>query len=95
MKQMDYFEQFDPPVLNEAMLQRALERRTVRRHTVLLALAGALFQIAAVLFAVLVRAWYPVLSLAVMCSPILSTVGGGVIIILYVQRGGADYDYGA
>lgn len=95
MKQTDYFERFDPPILNEAMLQRELERRTVRRRTVLLAIAGAMLQIAAVLFAVLVREWYPAVSLAVMCSAILSTAGGGVIVILYVQRGGADYDCGA
>ena len=90
MKQMDYFEQFDPPVLNEAMLQRALERRTVRRHTVLLALAGAMLQIAAVLFAVLARRQYPLLSLAVVCLAILSTAAGVAAVIVYAQRGGID-----
>lgn len=95
MKQTYDFERFDPPVLNESMLRRELEKRAERRRTVLLAIAGALIQIAAVLFAVLVREWYPAVSLAVMCSAILSTAGGGVIVILYVQRGGADYDCGA
>ena len=95
MKQTDCFERFDPPVLNESMLRRELEKRAERRHTVLLAIAGAMLQIAAVLFAVLVREWHPAVSLAVMCSTLLSTAAGGVIVILYVQRGGADYDYGA
>lgn len=88
MKQMDCFERFDPPVLNETMLRRELERRGERRRTVLLALAGALLQIAAVLFAALVREWYPALSLAVGCSAILSTAGSGAAAIIYAQRGG-------
>ena len=95
MKQTYCFERFEPPVLNEAMLRRELEKRAERWRTVLLVIAGVLIQIAAVLFAALVRGWYPAVSLAVMCSAILSTAAGGVIVILYVQRGGADYDYGA
>lgn len=88
MKQTYDFERFDPPVLNENMLRRELEKRTERRRTVLLAIAGALLQIAAVLFAVLVREWYPVLSLAVMCFAILSMAGSVAVAIVYVQKGG-------
>ena len=95
MKQTYCNERFEPPVMNDAMLRRELEKRAERRRTVLLVIAGVLIQIAAVLFAALVRGWYPAVSLAVMCSAILSTAAGGVIVILYVQRGGADYDYGA
>ena len=90
MKRTDYFERFDPPVLNENMLRQELERRAERRRTVLLAIAGALLQIAAVLFAALVREWYPVLSLAVGCFAILSTAGSGAAAIVYAQRGGTD-----
>lgn len=90
MKRTDYFERFDPPVLNEGMLRRELERRAERRRTVLLAIAGALLQIAAALFALLVRQWHPALSLAVGCSAILSTAVGGAAAIIYAQRGGAD-----
>lgn len=90
MRQTYDFERFAPPVLNENMLRRELERRAERRRTVLLAIAGALLQVAAVLFAVLVREWYPVLSLAVVCSAILSTAGGGAAVIVYAQRGGTD-----
>ena len=90
MKQAYDFERFDPPALNENMLRRELEKRTERRRTVLLAIAGALLQIAAVLFAVLVREWYPVLSLAVVCFAILSTAGSGAAVIVYAQRGGVN-----
>lgn len=84
------FERFDPPVLNERMLRRELEKRAERRRTILIAIAGALLQIAAVLLALLVRAWYPALTLTVVCSAILSAAGGGVIAIVYVQKGGID-----
>ena len=91
MKQTCDFERFDPPVLTEQMLRRELERREERRRTVLLAIAGALLQIAAVLFAISVRVWYPALSLAVGCSAVLSTAGGGAITIVYARKGGTDY----
>ena len=90
MKQTDYFKRFDPPALNEAVLRRELERREARRRTVLLALAGAMLQIAAVLFAVLARRQYPLLSLAVVCLAILSTAAWVAAVIVYAQRGGID-----
>lgn len=92
MKPICGFEWFDPPVLNEKMLHRELEKRAERRRTVLLAIAGALMQIAALLLAVLVRAWYPALSLALVCTVILSATGGGVIAIVYTQKGGKGCD---
>lgn len=88
MKPTCDFERFDPPVLNERMLRRELEKRSERWRIILIAVAGALLQIAAVLLAVLVRTWYPVLTLTVVCSAILSAAGGGVIAIVYVQKGG-------
>ena len=39
MKQTFDFEQFTPPVLNERILRRELEKRAERRRTVLLAVA--------------------------------------------------------
>lgn len=47
-------------------------------------------RLAVVLFAALVREWYPVLSLAVGCFAILSTAGSGAVAIVYAQRGGTD-----
>lgn len=88
MKQTYDFEQFTPPVLNEGLLRRELEKRAERRRTVLLAIAGALLEIAVVLIAVLVRGWYPLLALACVCFAISSMAGSGVIAIVYAQKGG-------
>jgi len=44
VEQVFDFEQFDPPILNENILRRELEKRAERRRTVLLTIAGALFQ---------------------------------------------------
>lgn len=90
MKQTDYFERFDPPALNENMLRRELGRREERRRTVLLAIAGALLELAVALLAVLVRRWYPLLALACACFAVVSMAGSAAIAIVYVQKGGGD-----
>lgn len=94
MKQTFDFERFDPPVLNENILQRELERRAERRRTVLLAVAGALFEAVFVLLGVL--CWYaaPALALASISFAVVSAVGSGVITIIYAQKGGAGYGTG-
>ena len=51
-----------PPVLNENMLRGELEKRRKKRQTILLAIGGVLFEIAALLMGVLTRESYPVVS---------------------------------
>lgn len=91
MKQTDYFEGFNPPALNEAMLRRELERREARRRTVLLAVAGALLEIALVLFGLLYWRILPVLALGCICFALVSIAGSGAIAIVYTQKGGKSY----
>ena len=91
MKQTFDFERFDPPVLNENILRRELERRAERRRTVLLAVAGALFQTVFILLGLLCWSTAPALALACIGFAIVSMVGSGVITIIYAQRGGASY----
>lgn len=91
MKQTFNFEQFDPPVLNENILRRELEKRAERRRTVLLTIAGALFQAVFVLLGLLCWSTAPALALACIGFAIVSMVGSGVITIIYAQRGGASY----
>ena len=91
MKQTFDFEQFDPPILNENILRRELEKRTERRRTVLLTVAGALFQAVFVLLGLLCWSTAPALALACVGFAIVSVVGSGVITIIYAQRGGAGY----
>lgn len=83
------FERFDPPVLTTDMLRRELERRAERRRTVLLAVAGALFQVLFVLLGLLCADAFPPLALGFLCSAIVSTAGSGGIAIVYAQKGGA------
>ena len=91
MKQTFNFEQFDPPILNENILRRKLEKRAERRRTVLLTVAGALFQAVFVLLGLLCWSTAPALALACVGFAIVSVVGSGVITIIYAQRGGAGY----
>lgn len=91
MKQTFDFEQFDPPILNENILRRELEKRAERRRTVLLTIAGALFQAVFVLLGLLCWSTAPALALACIGFAVVSMVGSGVITIIYAQRGGAGY----
>lgn len=91
MKQTFNFEQFNPPFLNERILRRELERKVVQRRTVLLAVAGMLFQAAFILLGLLCWNTIPALTLACIGFAIVSMVGSGVITIIYAQKGGANY----
>ena len=90
MKQTFDFEQFDPPILNENILRRELEKRAERRRTILLTIAGTLFQAVFVLLGLLYWSTAPALALACIGFAIVSMVGSGVITIIYAQRGGAS-----
>lgn len=92
MKQTYDFERFTPPVLNEWMLRRELQKRTERLHTILLAVAGALFEALFALIGLLCMDAYPILALGCICFAIISTVGSGVIAIVFTQKGGMSYD---
>ena len=59
MKQIYDFGRHTPPALNERMLREALERRSLRRQTLLLLLAGCLLLAAFVLLAYSAMDWYP------------------------------------
>lgn len=91
MRPTDHFERFDPPIINENMLRRELERRAQRRQTILLAVAGALFEVLLVLASLLLGELYPALALGFICLAIISTAGSGVIAIVFTQKGGVSY----
>ena len=90
MKRTFDFEQFAPPVLNERILRRELEKRAERRRTVLLAVAGALFQAVFILLGLLCWSTAPMLTLSFIGFSLVSMVGSGGITIIYAQRGGAS-----
>lgn len=89
MKQIYNFEQQKPPVLNENMLRAELERRRLRWQTALLALAGILLQVVAVLFGYSAIDWYPWISAICFGYVIISTTGCGVIAVAYSRKGGS------
>ena len=91
MKQTFDFERFAPPVLNENILRRELEKRAERRHTVLLVVAGALFEVVFILLGLLCWNTAPALTWAGIGLAVASMMGSGVIAIVYTQKGGASY----
>ena len=91
MKQTFDFERFAPPVLNENILRRELEKRAERRHTVLLVVAGALFEVVFILLGLLCWNTAPALTLIGIGLSVASMMGSGVIAIVYTQKGGASY----
>ena len=90
MKQAFHFEQFDPPILNEKLLRRELEKRAERRRIVLLVIAGALFQALFILLGLLCWNTAPAVTLACIGFAVVSVVGSGVIAIVYAQKGGTS-----
>lgn len=86
MRQIYDFEQYVPPVLNEAMLQHELERRQLRRQIILLALAVVLSQAAMVLLGVLMRESLPVVSTFCFGYTAISVAGSVVIVVVYSYR---------
>lgn len=91
MKQTYDFEQFTPPVLNEKMLRRELQKRIERRHIILLAVAGALFETLFVLLGILCLNIYPLLTFGCICFTVVSTVGSTAIVIVFTQKGGVNH----
>ena len=86
MRQIYDFEQYVPPVLNEAMLQHELERRQLRKQIILLALAVVLSQTATVLLGVLMRELLPVVSIVCFGYTAISAAGSVVIAVVYSYR---------
>ena len=59
MKQIYNFEQHRPPILNENMIRKEIERRKLHLQTTLLVLAGILLQVVIALLGFSAMDWYP------------------------------------
>ena len=88
MKQIYDFDRYPPPVLNENMLRDKLEKRSKKRQIILLAAGGVLLQITALLLGVLTCDRYPIFSVCCLVYQLVSMTGGGVIAVIYAQKGG-------
>ena len=83
MKQTFNFERFTPPLLYENILRRKLEKSAERRHTVLLVVSGALFEMVFILLGMLCWNTAPALTLVGIGLAVASMMGSGVIAIVY------------
>ena len=88
MKQIYYFEQHNPPVLNENMIRSEIERRKLHWQTALSVLAGILLQVVVALFGYSAIDWYPWISIVCFGSIVVSTTGYGIIAVAYSRKGG-------
>lgn len=88
MKQIYNFEQHNPPVLNENMLRNEIEKRQLRKQTIILAIAGVLAQIAVLMFGVMVGETYPIIAIACFGYVVVSIMGSSVIAMVYTRKGG-------
>ena len=88
MRQIYNFEQHNPPALNENMLRNEIEKRHLKKQTIILAIAGVLAQIAVALFGILVWEIYPAITIACFGYVLISIMGSSVITVLYARKGG-------
>jgi len=86
MKQIYRFDFYDPPVLNEAMLQAELARQKLRRQIILWVLLGSfhcLCLIAAAILIYPVSAAYSFVCVAYAC---IAICGGGAVAAVYSEK---------
>ena len=88
MNQIYNFEVKEPPVLAESMLRAELEKRCLKRHTVMAAIAGILIQFTVLLCAVLMAKEYFLLSVICIAYVIFSATGGTVVAIIIHSSAG-------
>lgn len=88
MKQIYNFEQHHPPILNENMIRKEIERRKLHLQTTLLVLAGILLQVVIALLGFSAMDWYPWLTTLCFGYIIVSTTGCGIIAVIYSRKGG-------
>lgn len=87
MKQIYDFEQNIPPHLNENMLRQIEEKRRLQWQTAIIALAGILIQVIAVIIGVLAIDIYPVIAVFSFIYAIFSAIGCGVIAVICSRKG--------
>lgn len=87
MKQIYNFEQYTPPALNETVIRAELEKRQLRRQTILFVLAGVLLQFAILLFGISAAEIYPLLSVSCFLYVLMTMACSIMIAIVYAQKG--------
>ena len=85
MRQIYNFEQKEPPRLREEQLQRELDRRTLQRQPLCLAVGSLLILCCMVLSAVWLSGTMPLFSLLCAGYLCVAGTGGGILVLAFVR----------
>ena len=89
MKQIYNFEQHTPPVVNESMLRKEIEKRKTQKQTLLLTLASVLMQAVVILLGILVYDFYPIVTVGCIVHVVIATVSSGVLAFAFTKKRGS------
>ena len=82
------FEKNSPPILNERMIEREIEKKRLQRQTALVALAGILIGVVMVMLGFMLFKDYKWLSIICFAYVIISAAGSGVMAVVFNRKGG-------
>lgn len=88
MNRIYNFEQHTPPVLNESMLRKEIEKRKTQRQTLILTFASVLMQAVVILLGALAYEFYPIVTVVCVVYAVSSTVSGGVVAFAFIKKRG-------
>ena len=86
MKQIYNFEQSKPPVLNERLLRKEMEKRKNQRDTMMLTIAVILIQITVIMLGVLTYEMYPIVTLGCVFYVGITTISSGAVAIAFTMK---------
>ena len=89
MKQIYNFEQHTPPVLNESMLLKEIEKRKTQRQTLLLTLASILMQAVVIMLGIFVYDFYPIVTIGCIVYVVIATVSSGALAFAFTKKRGS------
>ena len=87
MKQIYDFEQYNPPIINENILNARLEQKRTARNAILTGIAVLVMQLLVLTMGYLLYEKYPLLTLLCVAYVIFSVISGSVISIIYSKKG--------
>ncbi len=81
------FEQYEPPIINEKILEEKLEKKKTTRNATIVAIAGFLMQFLVLTLSFVVYYKMPLLTVLCIMYVIISIIGSSVISIIYSKKG--------
>lgn len=87
MNQIYDFEQYEPPIINENILNARLEQKKNARNAILTGIAVLLMQVLVLTMGYLLYNKYPLLTLLCVTYVVFSVISGSIISIIYSKKG--------